>query len=313
MFFKPRVFISSLLKNRIKIRDEIKEVFEKTGFDVLLYEKNLTPSSYDNTYRKDIKEADYIVIILDEEYGSKTDWGISGTEEEYTLAKNLGKKRHVYIKNEKDDSDEMSDEQKDFIDKIKDDGVSYYLYKNEMDLINRIQQSVATIAGEIAIQNFINKDIEERDVFYISMKHDYDLAIGFIAIYKSMNSEMLNRSFIDTNLFEAYNYNNSEWFSIAKFRFVDEKMNDMMQKIFEIASEYYEKHSDDFSYAGAPTYEIPCPVYGQVFVHSLSPNLNANINSNWYINKMQEYKDAFDIFIEYVENKKVTIDALLHD
>ena len=100
---------------------------------------------------------------------------------------------------------------------------------------------------------------------------------------------------------------------MAKFRFVDEKMNDMMQKIFEIASEYYEKHSDDFSYAGAPTYEISCPIYGQVCVHSLSPNLYANINSNWYINKMQEYKDAFDIFIEYVKNKKVTIDALLHD
>lgn len=44
MFFQPRIFISSLLKEKLETREEIKKILEDCGATVLMYEKNLTPS-----------------------------------------------------------------------------------------------------------------------------------------------------------------------------------------------------------------------------------------------------------------------------
>ena len=79
MFFKPRIFISSLMKNKLELRTKIEKTLTEAGAECMLYEKNLTPSSDNNTYRNDIVDADFIVLILDNNYGAKTDWGISGT------------------------------------------------------------------------------------------------------------------------------------------------------------------------------------------------------------------------------------------
>lgn len=65
MYYKPRIFISSLLKKRIELRDKISFILSNAGFEVLLYEKNLTPSTDLYTYRKNILEADYVIFILD--------------------------------------------------------------------------------------------------------------------------------------------------------------------------------------------------------------------------------------------------------
>lgn len=52
MYFKPRIFISSTLKENLGVRSEIEEFFSIVGAEVLLYEKNLTPSVTPMTYRK---------------------------------------------------------------------------------------------------------------------------------------------------------------------------------------------------------------------------------------------------------------------
>lgn len=41
MFFKPRIFISSIMKGSLKKRDAIKKLLSECGAEVLLYEKNL--------------------------------------------------------------------------------------------------------------------------------------------------------------------------------------------------------------------------------------------------------------------------------
>ena len=100
-FFKPRIFISSLLKNRIKLRESIEKILTSAGAEVLLYEKILTPSVNLNAYRTNVKDADFIIMILDENYGTKTKTGRSGVEEEYIIATENRIKTHIYLKNSK--------------------------------------------------------------------------------------------------------------------------------------------------------------------------------------------------------------------
>ena len=51
MYFKPRIFISSTMGDKLELRENIKKWFESAGAEVALYEKDLTPSTNSNTYR----------------------------------------------------------------------------------------------------------------------------------------------------------------------------------------------------------------------------------------------------------------------
>lgn len=316
MFYKPRIFISSLLKDRIELRDKISSILANAGFEVLLYEKNLTPSTDLYTYRKNILDADYVIFILDDEYGSKTDTGLSGTEEEYMIATYNNKSRHVYIKYKSesviDEHNNISSDNNLFLDKIKEQGISYYLYKDEEDLVKRITESIVTIAGEIAVKKALDNQISADDVFRISLKHDYDLALGFIAIYKSMIFEMNNRDWICSTIFTAFNEDNVEWwFSGTRYHFIDEKMNDMVDKIFIYASDFIDRHVDEFISNSSSSFELKCPVYGVVTICNCSA-VNQLVDYNWYKDKFVQYKKAFDSFIKYVERKKIKYDSLLY-
>lgn len=136
MFFKPKIFISSVLSIE-SIRNSIEAHFKNVGAEVLLYEKNLTPSVNKESYKQDILDSDFVIMILDKTYGSKTSSGISGTHEEYEIIKNTKIPMHVYIKK----NETISNDLQIFINEVSNDRVSYFLYKNEKDLIKRIVET----------------------------------------------------------------------------------------------------------------------------------------------------------------------------
>ena len=45
MYFKPRIFVSSTMGDKLALRNKIKDIFESAGAEVALYEKDLTPST----------------------------------------------------------------------------------------------------------------------------------------------------------------------------------------------------------------------------------------------------------------------------
>ncbi|MGA3417173.1 DUF4062 domain-containing protein [Lactiplantibacillus plantarum] len=97
MYFKPRVFISSTFSDNLQLRKRIKTSLSEVGMEPLLYETNLTPSIAPSTYREDILSADFVILFINDQYGSTTETGQSGTEEEYNLARNYNIPLHVYI------------------------------------------------------------------------------------------------------------------------------------------------------------------------------------------------------------------------
>ena len=129
MAFKPRIFISSTFSDNKKVRDSIKKHFIELGAEPLLYESNLTPSTKPMTYRKDILEADFVILIMKDNYGTETDWGISGTHEEYRIAKENRIPIHVYLKPSKSQDNKL-------IKELLADQVSFYYFKDDVTIYN---------------------------------------------------------------------------------------------------------------------------------------------------------------------------------
>ena len=313
MFFQPRIFISSLLKGKLETREEIKKILEDCGATVLMYEKNLTPSINNYTYRKDVLEADFIIVILDEKYGAITPSGYSGTEEEYRLATDNKRNVHVYIKNV--DDKELDDRQREFLDKIKSSGVSYYLYKDESDLVVRIKGSMMSISKEIAVSKLSKNDIDSKLLTKIAFEHDYEIAIGISAIYEtffriiSEGYEDYLYSDIALSFFESLYY----WIESNKFLFNDFEFYNRCFESLQTIKECIHQHAIDFVTVGTSR-EYTVPKKGIIEVSRCQiNNPKAGIDTVWYEQKIKDFYSKFKLFIDYIKEKRYLVDTYVVD
>lgn len=67
MIFRPKIFISSTFKGNESVRNQIRDYFYSVGAEPLLYEHELTPSINPLTYRTNLLDADFMILIVKEE------------------------------------------------------------------------------------------------------------------------------------------------------------------------------------------------------------------------------------------------------
>ena len=70
MIFRPKIFISSTFGENKKLRDQIRNYFYSVGAEPLLYEYELTPSIQPMTYRINLADADFMIMIVKDNYGT---------------------------------------------------------------------------------------------------------------------------------------------------------------------------------------------------------------------------------------------------
>lgn len=203
MLFRPRIFISSTFKENKETREKLEEIFTDFGAEPLLYESTLTPSVLPLTYRQNVIDSDFMILILKQDYGTKTNSGLSGTHEEYRIAKLNKIPMHVYILNEGGKHKEVNPDVETFKKELGKDNISYYYYENDDELISRIQKTTFTIAKEIMLNNIQNVNLPSRDVARLVLEKDYCKAISiFKIIDKTLQWHQFGEiDFIKTNLF----------------------------------------------------------------------------------------------------------------
>ena len=151
MIFRPKIFISSTFTENEDLRNQIHEYFYSVGAEPLLYEHELTPSILPMTYRTSLLDADFMIMIVKDNYGTETVSGLSGIHEEYKIAQNNNIPLHVYLKKDsKDSTSETIDNP--LIDDMRIDGISYYYFDSDVDLIKRLKETTFTIAKEIMLR-----------------------------------------------------------------------------------------------------------------------------------------------------------------
>lgn len=241
MYFKPKIFISSTFSLN-KLRQRIKDFLESVGAEAILYEKDLTPSINNATYRKDILDADFVIFIFNEKYGTKTESGKSGTHEEWDIVRDAEIPKHVYLKSSK----RRNSFQKEFINKnISKYNISYYYYENNEDLFKQLVRTTFTLARDITIHKIMNLKIEDNKIIEIAINRDYQLALQFIQeidLLKNLHylgmADLIETMILIERLSGWFEYFKNMRYNI----FIDNNLNNLLNDIFNSYNEFNKKH-----------------------------------------------------------------------
>lgn len=304
MYFKPRIFISSTLKENLTIRNDIEEHFRMCGAEPLLYEKNLTPSTSKYTYRTDILESDFVIFIIKDEYGTKTDSGISGTHEELKIAFDAGIPNHTYIKLRDpgtDSSSVPSEELKELIDQ---NHISYYYFSDDKELFRRIKETTFTIAKESALRNIINKVIDKKTSASIAVNYDYEQAIGTIKIIETILTLASKFDINETSLFMALEPL-FDWIGANKWIFIDKELQDMIEGLRSIWVSYAEKHANDYC-INHKLGTIIVPIWGKITIYSYTRF--PHYSGTDYVEYINNFVSKFEKMSNYVQAMKFDLD-----
>lgn len=313
MIFRPRIFISSTLSENLTIRNEIEEFFKNVGAEPMLYEKTLTPSIMPMSYRQDVLDADFIIFIIKDNYGKKTDSGKSGTHEEFEIALSLKVPKHVYIKSDKTSLD---DDTKEFIEEINDNQISYYYFKNDDELLKRIKETTFTIAKEIMLDNIEKSDFPSNTVRKICAKHDYEKACEIITIIKTMikYNEIHEYHYIYSNVFV-------EFISRIEFEkkhreplFIDKKIEDILDEMLAIYKEFSKYHGSDFTTTNninAKKYSVP--LLGSVSLLSCDATIKSDSYYKYkdYEKMIDNFFEKYKLFLKYISDLRIEVDTII--
>lgn len=307
MIFKPRIFLSSTLNENLKIRSEIEKFYSGIGAEAMLYEKNLTPSVNTMTYRKDILDADFIIFIIKNKYGTRTEKGISGTHEEFQIALETNIPKHIYIKLEESERDA-----KELIEEIDNNQVSYYYFKNDEDLFKRIKETTFTIAKEIMLKKIEEASLPKNSVKKISVKHDYDKAVDIIKIIESMKKVSRSTEFdwIDSTLFHSFIEPIEMYRDNEAWIFIDRKIEDILDELLSIYKQF-NQHSCDYTSIPGTHRTIKVQVLGEIIVSRCSVCPSPKLSHAEYGNIIKAFLDKYNEFREYIGRMRLFTDTII--
>jgi hypothetical protein len=307
MFFKPRIFLSSTLSENLSIRSEIENFFISIGAEPMLYEKNLTPSVNSMTYRKDITDADFIIFIIKDNYGVRTERGVSGTHEEFQIALETNIPKHVYIK-----LDAGKKDARELIEDINNNQISYYYFEKDEDLLKRIKETTFTIAKEIMLKKVEGARLPKESVKRISFKYDYEKAIEIIKIIESMKKIAFNYEydFVYTTIFTDFidpikiEKNYRKWF------FIDGKIENILDEMICIYNKF-DTHCIDFTSIPGAFKEVKVPVLGEVTIYKCTSTNYPKRNNSEYVKIIEDFMEKYNRFREYIGNMKLVVDTIV--
>lgn len=301
MYFRPKIFISSTFELS-DLRAKIKGYFESVGAEAILYEKDLTPSINIATYRQDIKEADFVIFIFNETYGTKTGSGKSGTHEEWDITKESKIPKHVYLKKIKN---KLKKDQKEFIDKeLGKENISYYYYDNNNDLMKQIKKMTFTVARDIAINKIYDQNLEEKIIKKLAIDSDYKKALDLIRdidLIKNLNRLGL-AGFIDTSIINDLIGNWKMYFVDNNYDiFIDKKLNESFIEVYNEYNKFIDIHSKSTLYAGQKYVFYPQRKFEYV---TSNLKLAQRADQNKIDSTLKKFLDACNKFEKYLFEQK---------
>ena len=303
MAFKPRIFISSTFSDNKKVRDCIRKHFTELGAEPLLYESNLTPSTKPMTYRKNILEADFVILIMKDNYGTETDWGISGTHEEYKIAKENRIPIHAYLKLSKSPDNKL-------IKELLADQVSFYYFKTDAELMNRLKETTFIIAEEIILKNLEQKRLSHSKVCQLSYNSDYQRAMDIIRSVEQMTkySNQFGFDYLTTNIFTNFMEPIISYFNHQEHIFINWKLDDALGNVVLIADKFINNHVLDYTTIPNTSTELTDETYREVLVSRVSYCQNTDLNNDDYQQLLKDFFEKYEVFKDLTKELRFLAD-----
>lgn len=309
MIFRPKIFISSTFKGNESVRNQIRDYFYSVGAEPLLYEHELTPSINPLTYRTNLLDADFMILIVKEEYGTETDMGISGMHEEYIIANNNKIPIHVYLKKSKIETSDQ--ENNPLIKDLQKDRVSYYYFDSDPELLMRLKETTFTIAKEIMLNNITKSKLPKDSIIKLAGNSDYDRAMEIITIIESMrNVVKINKlDWIYSNVFTeclvCFNYE----FSSLYHHFINWKLDDALNNMLKIANDYMDHSVRDFTSSGYHR-DYAVKILDKITVSNLTYNQCTEWKIENYTECLKNFFEAYKEFKVLVQNMRIETDII---
>lgn len=304
MAFKPRIFISSTFSDNKKVRERIKKHFIESGAEPLLYESNLTPSTRPMTYRKDILEADFVILIMKENYGTETDWGISGTHEEYKIAKENQIPMHVYLMQSKEKNNKL-------IKELSADQVSYYYFKTDNELMKRLKETSFVIAEEIILKHLAQKKLPHFTVRQLSYNADYQRAIDIIRSVEMMRkyNNQFGFDYLTTTIFSDFIEPIIYYFKQQEHIFINWKLDDALFNMLSIAQKFISNHTLDYTTIPNTHSKLIDGASEEILVSCLSYHKNTNLSHEDYVKLLKDFFKKYEKFKNLLKDIRLLVDC----
>lgn len=303
MAFRPRIFISSTFNDNKKLRSCIEKHFINLGAEPLLYESNLTPSTKPMTYRKDILEADFVILIMKDNYGTETDWGISGTHEEYKIAKENRIPIHVYLKLSKSPDNKL-------IKELLADQVSFYYFKTDTELMNRLKKTTFVIAEEIILKNLDQKRISHLKICQLSYNSDYQRAMDIIRSVEQMKkyNNQMGFDYLTTNIFMIFMEPIINYFNHQDHIFINWKLDDTLKKVVSIADKFINNHALDYTITPSTSTALTDETFREILVSRVSYSQNTDFTNSDYQLLLKDFFEKYEVFKNLVKELRFLAD-----
>ncbi|MBR0541465.1 MAG: DUF4062 domain-containing protein [Clostridia bacterium] len=309
MIFRPKIFISSTFSENKKIRDNIRKFFYSVGAEPLLYEHELTPSINPKVYRTNLLDADFVIMIVKDDYGTTTECGLSGIHEEYRIAVNNNIPLHVYLK--ANEGPNNNAEANPLIEDLKKDGISFYYFKDDRDLLKRLKETTFTIAKDIMISQLDNNRIPENIVYKLASEKDYNKAMEVINIVEEMQRihADYDLDYITTDLITSCFGPICFEFKSPRHKFNNWELETQLHKIIEIAEDFMNHSGTDYTLNGQHR-EFVLNIIGKIYVGNLLYNKCSDWAYDDYCESLKNLFEEYDKFVSIVKNIKVESDII---
>jgi len=252
-------------------------------------------------------DADFIIFIIKNSYGAKTDQGISGTHEEFLIALDTQIPKHVYIKLGK-----KQRSTKKLVDEISGSNISFYYYHEDADLLKRIKETTFTIAKEIMLKKLEDTQLPKTSVKKLSVNYDYRRALEIIKIVDAMISIAKNLAFdfVDSTIFTVFISPILMENSYQNWMFVDQKIEELLSEMLN-AFGGFSNHGIDYTATGRPRNINNVPVLDKVMIYNCRlTNPSPSMSRSEYKEIVNNFFEKYNEFRGYIERMKVFSDSL---
>lgn len=306
MIFRPKIFISSTFVENDAIRQKIREYFYSVGAEPLLYEKEPTPSVTPMSFKESITDADFVILIIKESYSTLTGWNLSGTYEEYLLARRNKIPVHVYLL-----KSAISVADNPLIAEFKRTGISYYYFDDDGELFEKLKQTTFIIAKEIMLAQVVKNNLPDNAVVRLAGNSDYKKAIAVIQVIESMKAcaEAYDLDYIRHSIILECISPIAEKFHNHKHFFINWKLNELLNTVVMAAKEFILHHGMDFT-TGANQGDYPIAGLGRVNITRGTYDKHTDWLISTYEAKLVEFFEKFEDFKKCVQELRTEIDII---
>lgn len=190
------------------------------------------------------------------------------------------------------------------------DQVSFYYFKTDVELMNRLKETTFIIAEEIILKNLEQKRLSHLKVCQLSYNSDYQRAMDIIRSVEQMKkySTQFGFDYLTTNIFTSFMEPIIDYFNHQEHIFINWKLDDALENFVLIANKFISNHVLDYTTIPNTFTELTDETFTEVLVSRVSYYQNTDLNNEDYQKMLKDFFEKYEEFKNIVKELRFLAD-----